>query len=179
MADSKEIKIVLETVNGSSSGMDSGDTERVDAQVSAQATSESSGKSQGKAAYGAMAIQAANFAVNEVMNWISYNINKELNLNDDYIGQRNLAIATQAVNWAVSSASTIGSMAMVGAAAGPIGAAVGAVVGGAMVAASTVRQNMQAMDQQNIMLNQMQAQLDFTRNRAGWSTKAASIGEDL
>lgn len=174
MADTREVKIILETRGGTG-----GEAERVDNETASAATQQTESSSSGKQAAGALISIIASEAINEGVAWASYYINRDLNLNDDYIGQRNLQIATKAINWGVSSAGTIASTTMMGASFGPIGAAVGALVGVGMVAAKTGRENAQAMDQQNIMLNQMQAQLDYTRQRSGWSTKAASIGENL
>lgn len=175
MADTREVKIVLETRGGT----ESSETERVDTQASAAATSKNESSSSGKQAAKVLIGTLISEAANEAVAWAAYEVNKEFTLNDDYIGQRNLQIATQAVNWGISSATTIASTTMMGATFGPIGAAVGALVGTGMVAARTIRENVQAMEQQDIMLNQMQAQLDYTRQRSGWSLKAASIGEDL
>ena len=172
--EGKEITVVLKTIGGTggANAEESGE-QKVSTESSAK------DKSVAKSVYGALAMQAANAAINEMTAWISYEVNKYLTLNDDYIGQRNLQIAMQAVNWGTSAASTIGSTAMMGSAAGPVGAVIGAIVGAGMVAARTARQNAQAQEQQQIRLNLMNAQLSYTRSRIGWSLQAASIGEDL
>lgn len=132
-----------------------------------------------KAAYTGLVIQAASIALNEGVAWGEYYWNRELSLTDDYIAQRNKQIATTQINRAISAASTIGTYAAVGSQAGPVGAAIGAILGTTVVGVGIVRSNIQGQDQQNIMLNRMYTQLSFTRSRAGWSTHAASIGEDL
>ena len=125
-------------------------------------------------------IQSAQLVVNEVVAWAEYYWNRELILNDDYVGQRNKNIAMMQINRAVGVVTTTGSMAAAGAAiGGPAGAIVGAVIGLATSASSIARSNIQGQDQQNIAIRQMDAQLHFTRSKAGWSTQAASIGEDL
>lgn len=126
------------------------------------------------------AIQSAQVATGEIVSWAEYYWNRELILNDDYVGQRNKNIALTQINRAVSAVGTIGSMTASGAAVGgAAGAIVGAVVGTLTVASGIIRSNIQGADQQNIALKQMDAQLQFTRSRAGWSLQAASIGEDL
>ena len=130
------------------------------------------------AAWGA--IQLATIAVNEITAWIDYEWNKTLSLDDDYIGQRNKQIATTQIGRAFSSISSIGNSAVSGfAMGGPLGAVIGGAVGLIGVISGTVRSNKQGEEQQKIQLRQMEAQLEFTRSRAGWSTHAASIGEDL
>lgn len=118
--------------------------------------------------------------ISEVSNWAMYEWNKNLNLNDDYIGQRNKQIAMQCIAKTAGAANTIFNSAAMGAmVGGPWGAAIGAAIGATQVVTSTIRENLQAEEQQRIQLAKMDAQLDFTRKRAGWSTTAASIGEDL
>lgn len=126
------------------------------------------------------AVQATQIATNEVVAWGEYYWNKELTLNDDYVGQRNKNLAITQINRGINVISTIGSMTASGAAVGNwVGAIVGAVLGTATAVAGIARSNIQGQEQQDIALKQMDAQLQFTRSRAGWSTKAASIGEDL
>lgn len=134
--------------------------------------------SKGVAMY--MGIQAAQIVTSELLAWGDYYWNRELMLTDDYIAQRNKSIATTHINRTISYVSTIGTMAATGAQMGGwVGAIIGAAVGTISVGSSIFRSNEQGTQQQNLQLSVMQAQLDFTRSRAGWSTKAASIGEDL
>ena len=184
--DTKEIKIVLETRDGDSEGGSgssaaSGSSDRADVKASKDASQSSKGSTDIRQTAGwILASQAVKMAVDEGMAWVVYEVNKNFALDDNYIAQRQMSIASQAINWGVSSASTIVSSTASGAlVGGPVGAIVGAALGTTKVVASTVRQNVIAQEQQDIMLRKMQAQLDFTRNRAGWSTQAASIGEDL
>ena len=58
-------------------------------------------------------------------------------------------------------------------------AIIGAVIGISTQVAAIVRSNVQGRDQQNIQIRQWNEQMSFTRARAGFSTHAASIGEDL
>ena len=128
------------------------------------------------------AAQIASLVTSEMVNWGEYFWDRELTLNDDYIGQRDKAIITMQINRGISAGSSIVSSVASGLAlsgGNPVGAAIGFVVGLTTQAASIIRSNVQGRDKQNIMLRQMNAQLEFTRSRAGWSTHAASIGEDL
>ena len=125
-------------------------------------------------------IQSTQLVVSEAVAWGEYYWNRELTLNDDYIGQRNKNIAISQISRAANALATVGSMTAAGAAVGGVpGAIVGAIVGTVTATAGIVRSNIQGQDQQNIALRQMDAQLQFTRSRAGWSLQAASIGEDL
>ena len=123
----------------------------------------------------------ASAITSEALNWAKFEIDKSLNLDDNYMAQRDLSIALQLIGKETSFMSTIVGFAVSGAmiGGGPIGAAVGAAIGTAVSIASTVRENTQSIIQEDIMLRQMESQLSYTRQRAGWSTKAASIGEDL
>ena len=150
--------------------------------ASASSTSSTKGtKSSAGVALAAWAVsQAVQTTVAEVIAWGEYNWNKELTLNDDYVGQRNKRIALTQINRGIGTVSSIFSSTASGAAVGGwIGAIVGFVVGTGTQVASIVRSNLQGQEQQSIHLRQMDAQLDYTRARAGWSIKAASIGEDL
>lgn len=174
MTDNRSI-----TINLKLTGDDTGST---DSSSNTQ-TSNFSGEdknSKAKAAALALASQALSAAANEVVAWAEYYWNRELTLNDDYIGQRNKQIAMTQINRGIGVVSGILSATASGAAVGGwVGAIVGAVIGTATQTANIVRSNVQGKDQQDIMLRQMNASLDFTRSRSGWSTKAASIGEDL
>lgn len=173
-ADNRSIVITLKLQNEETS-----DTDISNQTNTSGAESKSDKNKTAKAAYAAMAIQAGQTALNEVTAWAEYYWNRELTLNDDYVGQRNKQIALTQINRGISAISTIGSFTALGAQAGPIGAAIGAVVGTVVASASIIRSNVQGKDQQDIAIRQMEAQLDFTRSRAGWSLQAASIGEDL
>lgn len=172
--DNRSIVITLKLDSGKESDQNSNPT-------STEATQQKTDNGSTAKAVAAFAItQSIQVAVNEVVAWGEYYWNKELTLNDDYVGQRNKNIALMQINRATSAVSTIGSMAASGASVGGVaGAIIGAVIGTATATASIVRSNIQGQDQQSIAIRQMDAQLDFTRSRAGWSLQAASIGEDL
>ena len=177
--DNRSIVITLKSeseIGGSSPSQDLNVSNKTS---SSEAQSKSNNNSMAKAAYAQMAISAANAVVNEMIAWGDYDVDKYMNLHDDYIGQRNMNVAQHYINGAVSAGSTIVSMALVGSAAGPMGAAVGAAIGTVIAAARIERSNIQGNDQQEIQIKQLDCQLQYTRRRAGWSLTAASIGEDL
>lgn len=150
-------------------------------QTSGTKVSNNTDKSNTAKAVAAFAVaQVVQTVVSEGLAWAEYYWNRELNINDDYVGQRNKQIVTTQVNRLISSASKIGNAAIAGfTVGGPIGAVIGGVIGAFAEGAGMARSNQTNWDQQNIKIHQLAAQLDFTRSRAGWSTHAASIGEDL
>lgn len=172
-ADNRSIEITLK--------LDEGQGTEQQNPTNTEATKQSSDKDSTAKAVAAFAItQSVQLVANESVAWAEYYWNRELTLNDDYIGQRNKNIAMTQINRATGAISTIGSMTATGAAVGGwIGAIIGAVLGTVTAATGIVRSNIQGQDQQDIYLRQTNAQLDFTRSRAGWSLQAASIGEDL
>ena len=124
--------------------------------------------------------QTAQLVSNEIVAWADYYWERELTLNDDYISQRSKTIALTHISRVTGAVSNVGSMTATGAmVGGTAGAIVGAIIGVVTEASRVVRSNIQGQDQQNIAIRQMNAQLEFTRSRAGWSLQAASIGEDL
>lgn len=173
MADNRSIVITLKLDNSDDN----------DANVSNQVDT-SNKKNDKDKANKAVALYAAqqisSLVTSEVLNWAEYYWNRELTLNDDYIGQRNKTIITTQINRGINFVSSLFSgMASGMAIGGAVGAVIGLLISGTSQAASIVRSNQQGQDQQNIMIRQMNAGLDFTRSRAGWSLQAASIGEDL
>ena len=100
-----------------------------------------------------------------------YGINRHLQLTDDYITQRYLQAGVNIISKAISMGTTIMAGASVG---GPVGAVVGAVVAVADLTFDIIKN----YDQQNIMLRQMDAQLSYQRQRAGYSLTSGRIGEN-
>lgn len=167
MPDTKNIVITLKYEGETTSNVeDKAKQDKVDPALKNNQDSSDGGAAK------AIAIQAGERVLNEITSLAEYEWNKSLNLSDDYIGQRQKQVAMQCVNTTISTISTVGSFAAIG---GPIGAVVGLLVSGV----SLGKQIWQNYDQENIRLRQMDAQLSYTRARAGWSTNAASIGEDL
>lgn len=173
MADNRSIVITLKLQSEE-------DKTDVNNQVDTQkAESESDNDKKSKSAYAALALQIGSTALSEVAAWAEYYWNKELTLTDDYIGQRNKNIAMTQISRAINVATTTGSWTAMGAALGPVGAVIGGILGAAVSISGIVRSNVQGQEQEDIAIRQMNAQLGFTRSRAGWSLQAASIGEDL
>lgn len=116
--------------------------------------------------------EAWNYAKNETLQIANYEINKYFSLKDDYIGQRNMTVAKNIISKGVSMGTAIAS-----------GFAVGGVVGGALaIVGSSVSLGVeiaQNYDQENVRLRQMNAQLEFSRQRAGYSLISESVGENL
>ena len=116
--------------------------------------------------------EAYNYAKQEVVQIASYEVNKYFNLRDDYVGQRNLTIAKNVISKAVGMGTAIaGGFVLGGAAGGAI-----ALIGTTASLGIEIAQN---YDQENIKLRQMNAQLEYSRMRAGYSLTSESIGENL
>ena len=172
--DSRSIVITLKLDNTTNETDTSNQTD------GAKVSGESDNDRTSKAVAAFAAAQIMQVVTGEVINWAEYYWNRELTLTDDYIGQRQKQIATTQIARGASAVGTIAGSALAGFDLGGwVGAIIGAVIGASAEVAQTVRSDLQGTDQQNIQLRQMDAQLGFTRSRAGWSTKAASIGEDL
>lgn len=176
MADTKEILVRLK--------VDETSNEEADVSNQVNTSNESAtknDKSKGSKALATYLVtQSLSMVTSEVVSWAEYYWNRTLTLTDDYVGQREKNIAMTQINRAISFASTIGSTAATGALfGGPWGAVAGAIVGAISGTVSIVRSDIQGKDQQDIAIRQANAQLDFTRARAGWSTSAASIGDNL
>ena len=175
MADTRSIVITLKLDNGSSSSTNPSETTDT-----STVESEMDKNNALKSMAWALSVRAVEAAANEVIAWAEYEWDKQLSLTDDYVGQRWKRIATTQISRGISAISSIGSMTAWGASvAGPAGAAIGATLGTAISIASIARSNIQGKEQQDIHIRQMEAQLGFTRSRAGWSTQVGSIGEDL
>ena len=178
-----DINVVLTLKGGSSSGTSSQKAEENSKKVSENTVRrelENEYDEGNSKALGAMAAkQLLSTVVNEGWSWATYEWQKNATLSDDYISQRNASIASTMVGKIGGAVNTIASSAIAGAAFGPVGAIVGAALGTISAGASLTRQYFQAIEQQDIMLKQMDASLQNTRNKVGWSTVAASIGEDL
>lgn len=175
MADERKIVIVLKAENASSVSQTQ-EPEKV--KTGAEETESSTSSSVAIAAFAAKEIIST--TISEITDWAMYEWDKNLMLEDDYVGQRNKNIAMQCISKVGGAANTVFNTTIAGATiGGPWGAAIGAAIGIAKVASSTIRDNVQHQQMQDIQLAQMNMQLSYTRNRIGWSTNAASIGEDL
>lgn len=113
-----------------------------------------------------------------VINEAKYQINMHYNLTDDYLGQQRLNIALNVVEKVASIGLSIYTGAKLGAKAGPWGAVAGGLIAGTLSIASLGQQINHNYEQERIRLNQMDANLSFNRQRAGYSLTAGSIGEN-
>lgn len=115
--------------------------------------------------------QAWNIVKQSTSKIVNYEINKWFTLKDDYIGQRNLNNALATINKASSSITAIAGGFVAG---GVIGGAV-ATVGVVVASAISIAQH---IDKQNIELDQLDAQLQYQRQRAGYSLTSGRVGEN-
>lgn len=115
--------------------------------------------------------QAWGYVKADILKIANYEINKWFSLNDDYIGQRTLTNALNVIGRAKNIAGTIAAGVMVG---GVVGGAI-ALVGSVASLGIDIAQN---YDRQNILLRQMDAQLDYQRQRAGFSLTSGRVGEN-
>lgn len=98
-----------------------------------------------------------------------YQINKHFELADDFEGKRDLNIALSVVGKAKNLATSTQAGATLGSAGGPIGTVVGAVVGFSLGVIGEVVSIYHKFDEQDRANALRDAQLDYTRQRAGYS----------
>lgn len=114
-----------------------------------------------------------------VISELKYQQNKYYNMQDDYLGKQNMDIALNVLEKVWSVGINIYAGAKLGLKlGGGYGAAAGAIIAAGVSTVQTYQQVAHNYEQERIRLNQMQAQLDFTRQRAGYSLTAGSIGEN-
>ena len=115
-----------------------------------------------------------------VLNEAKYQIDLHFKLTDNYLGAQNLNIALGVVNKVASFGLSIYSGAKLGfsAGGGAAGAVVGAVFAAGVSGLSLVQQISHNYEQEYIRINQMNANLQFNRQRAGYSLTSGSIGEN-
>lgn len=100
-----------------------------------------------------------------------YESEKYFNLTDNVQGKRNLNIARQNVErvWGVAQDTIAGAKA---------GGWIGAIIGFAVGLTELGVKIYQGYDQQSIKIRQMEEQLDYTRQRMGYSLTVGSNGEN-
>ena len=105
----------------------------------------------------------------DIYNMAIYHYEKEWALNDDYQSQRNCTVALNII----SKSTSIATNAYIGlSVGGPIGLGLAVVASGVELGFEIYKN----LDQQNIKIKQLDAQLEYTRVRAGYSTTDESIG---
>lgn len=118
----------------------------------------------------------SNFIINQSKSIIKeeskYWLDRKFNLEDDYVSQRNVNIASNIINRAIGDIGSIASASLI---APPFGFAVASVAVGVSLITDIVKNYQQQSDNIRIMNNQ----LNFSRVRSGYSLTAGSIGENL
>lgn len=105
-----------------------------------------------------------------VLSEVLYEINKYFDLTDNVEGKRDLHIAMGMINRVKNFAGQV--------VAGSYFGVPGAVIGFASASINEAISIYQGYDQQNIQIRQMNTQLEYTRERAGYSLTSGSIGEN-
>lgn len=100
-----------------------------------------------------------------------YQINKYFSTRDDYVGQRDMNAAMSMANMAIGLGTSVVAGFMVG---GPVGA----IAAGVTSVLSTAVNIYNTLDAQNLKVDQMNAQLAFTRQRSGYSLTSGSVGDN-
>lgn len=131
------------------------------------------------ALFAVFAMQAFNYAKEMTINSAEYFIERSFQLTDDYEGQRDFNIAKGFLKRGIAIGGAIVSGAVTGfKAGGPIGAVIGASVSGVGSIGMDVINTAQGIDKQNIAIAQLNEQLSYTRQRAGYSLTSGSIGDN-
>lgn len=115
--------------------------------------------------------QALNGAKSQLSEMALYGINRHLQLTNDYLGERYLKTGVNVISRLVSTTKAIK-------AGGMVGGVYGAVVAAILSVADLTFDIVKAQDQQNIHIAQMDKQLQYQRQRAGYSLTSGSIGEN-
>lgn len=110
-------------------------------------------------------------AKNVLLSEALYESEKYFNLTDNVQGKRNLNIARQNVErvWGIAQDTIVGAKA---------GGVVGAIIGFGVGLTELGVKIYQGYDQQSIKIRQMEEQLDYTRQRMGYSLTVGSNGEN-
>ena len=109
-----------------------------------------------------LAHQAFNTVKSQIEAEANYEISRYFTIYDDVAGERNLAMAKAYINHI----------------AGPVGGFAGAMLAGSVAGVGMALEARRALEQQDLRIAQAEAQLGYTRQRAGWSLTAGSIGEN-
>lgn len=126
-----------------------------------------------------LANQAFEYVKKELGNELEYEIGKAITMRDDYVAQRRLSATYSIASKGASAYAAVAGGYEIGSSlgiayGGPIGAALAAIG----IAASIGVDIYQNYDRQRIAINKQEAQLDYLRQRAGYSLTSGSIGED-
>lgn len=105
------------------------------------------------------------------INEAKYQLNKYFRLTDNYLGQQNMNIALGIVNRVANFGLSVASGFM-------IGGIPGAIVTAGIDITKNILEIAHNYEQENINLQKMDNQLQFNRQRAGYSLTSGSIGEN-
>ena len=115
---------------------------------------------------------------NQVVNQVNYEIDKHFQLTDNYIAKRSFNEAMSVINFAVGVGTSAVSGFVLGSSAGIGGGIAGAIVGASVQVMSTITNVVQNYDREQIEMRQLEGQLSFSRERAGYSLTSGSVGEN-
>lgn len=103
---------------------------------------------------------------------VEYEIGKYFDTKNDYVSKRNLSEALTYINMgsSIATATYVGFQ---------TGGPVGAVIGAGLVLSHQALNASLALERQRISIERNDAQLSFSRDRAGFSLTAGSRGENL
>lgn len=118
--------------------------------------------------------QVKSISINEAI----YQLHKYFQLTDDYLGRQNMDIALNIINKVWDVGVSIYAGAKIGSKAGWAGAVFGAALAAGVSGVQIAQQISHNYEQERIRINQMDMQLSFNRQRAGYSLTAGSIGEN-
>lgn len=170
MAEKSEVVIRIKNEQLTSSTV--GDNQRIDSSDVTGSKKNEAANSSIKSAFVLSQIQgAARSLANLGVDMVMYRVNRNLTLSDNYLAQQDMEIALNVFSTVKSAAMSVVGGAMV---AGPWGAIAMAAVKVAQTGVNIYKN----YDQENLRIKAMDAQLDFSRQRAGYALTAGSRGED-
>lgn len=173
----RETRAITITIKAKGEGKPSSPKPSKPEEKNTEAKSET--KSEGQNLSSWLVHKALNEAEQQIKSAVDYEFSMYYSTHDDYIGQRNYEIAKASINMAVKVGTSLYSGAAMGASiGGPIGAAIGAAASAVSVGVDLALQYSRAMEQQQLKIDQMNAQLSYTRQRSGYSLTAGSVGEN-
>lgn len=181
MADTREIVVTIRNAGGDTSSQNvAGSPGKPDESATGQAPKQADQTvpDEARARQQAMitvAVQLGEKALKQVANMVVQNtdflIERSYYLKDDYIGQRRYNEAKSVVSGLASDAMSIAAWSQFG----PAGLAIGT----ALTVGSRIIDFAKNADAQNLKLKQMDATLQFGRQRAGFSLSGGSVGDNL
>lgn len=174
MAEGKEIVIRIINEGGS---IDGNDTEQKKVDVTGEKDKKSSDAVE-TAFMTSVIKKAYNQAKGIVIGEAKYQISKYFQLTDNYLGEQDLNVALNVIGKVWEVGLSIYAGIKIGKKYGPAGAIAATAIAVGATVVNTAMQVAHNYEQERIQLNQMNAQLEFNRQRAGYALTAGSIGEN-